>query len=174
VAWAEVVKEEETRLIDQLKAEGVKPPIVLLSPEQVAPSVGLAVKTLTNQRWLGRHLIPSCKIGRNVAFHVHDVAVYLAGLRASREPLEVSGAASQSKASPSASVASASAPARSRGKALTSRAWLLAMKATIELNAELVRLVEVFLDRERLKDKARKTAGKSATSHKATPVKDWL
>lgn len=123
----EKVKAEEERLAQIFGRKR------LLSPADVAPLIGAATGTLANQRANGFHLIPSRKIGGKVGFYIGDVAAYL-----------VNGSSCQEQAATPA-VAPSLVPKSTRRKGgLTSGAWMLAMRETMNLNAALVSEVEKF------------------------------
>ena len=129
---------EDEQLGDLKKIFGTRQ---ILSPREVGELVGLSVKTLANQRCSNTSLIPSKKFGKNVGFHVKDVARFL-----------VTGSCETSvQQTQRLSVAKSS-----RGGLTKNRDWLLAKNLTIDLNLEMMAVALEFWEQKMLKDKVSK------------------
>lgn len=127
----ERVKAEEQRLAQIFGRKR------LLSPADVAPLIDVATGTLANQRAQGFHLIPSRKIRGKVGFYIGDVAAYL-----------VNGSSCQEQA-PTPSISTVVSNRR-KATGMTSKAWMLAMTETIELNHDLLNQVQAAILRRKL------------------------
>lgn len=112
------------------KLEKIFPEQRLLTPAQVAPLIALSVETLANQRGRGFHLIPSVKMGGKVGFYIADVAAFIVCGSVCPEQVERVEASSPKRVR----------PAKAGG--LTRGDWVLAMRETIDLNADLINQIE--------------------------------
>ncbi|WP_310627298.1 hypothetical protein [Limnohabitans sp.] len=115
------------------KLEKIFPEQRLLTPAQVAPLIALSVETLANQRGRGFHLIPSVKMGGKVGFYIADVAAFIVCGSVCPEQVQKVEASRPQREK----------PAKAGG--LTRGEWVLAMRETLDLNAELINQVEAAI-----------------------------
>jgi hypothetical protein len=115
------------------KLEKIFPEQRLLTPAQVAPLIALSVETLANQRGRGFHLIPSVKMGGKVGFYIADVAAFIVCGSVCPEQVEKVEALRPQREKPT------------KAGGLTRGEWVLAMRETLDLNAELINEVEAAI-----------------------------